>query len=191
MCASAGFKAVHMSLRVIHIFRAPLGGVMRHVRDLITAQHDMGLEVGLITASNVCGAGSDQLLQSLQRKCGMGIHRIPMDRLPSPRDVVAFRAIRAKCRELGPDILHGHGAKGGAFAALVGRSLGVPAFYTPHGGSLQFRWVSPIGLLSLSLEKLLRPLFTSLIFVSEWEKRIYDSKIGLRTPFRRINALTY
>ena len=177
-----------MQRRIIHCFRAPLGGVMRHVGDLVTAQHGMGLDVGMITASNLGGAGADKLLQSLESKCSLGIHRLPMDRLPTPRDIIAYRAIRNTCRALRPDILHGHGAKGGAFAALVARSLAVPAFYTPHGGSLQFNRTSPLGLSFLSLEKLLRPLITGLIFVSAWEKNAYDEKIGLRgKPFRIVH----
>jgi glycosyltransferase involved in cell wall biosynthesis len=175
-----------MPHRIIHCFRAPLGGVMRHVGDLVAAQHGMGLDLGLITASNIGGAGADKLLRSLEPKCTLGIHRIPMERLPTLRDLGAYRAIREKCRALRPDILHGHGAKGGAFAALVARSLAVPAFYTPHGGSLQFSWTSPLGLLSLTLEKILRPLFTGLIFVSEWEKNTYDAKVGLRGKSFRI-----
>ena len=83
-----------------------------------------------------------------------------MDRLPTPRDIIAYRAIRKTCRALRPDILHGHGAKGGAFAGLAGRSLAVPSFYTPHGGSLQFDRTTPVGLLSLSLEKSCGPPFT-------------------------------
>jgi glycosyltransferase involved in cell wall biosynthesis len=159
---------------------------MRHVGDLVTAQHSMGLDVGLITASNLGGAGADKLLRSLEPKCTLGIHRLPMGRLPMLRDLAAYRAIRKICHALRPDLLHGHGAKGGAFAALVARSLTVPAFYTPHGGSLQFNRTSPLGLLSLSLEKILRPLFTGLIFVSEWEKNAYDMKVGLRGKSFRI-----
>jgi glycosyltransferase involved in cell wall biosynthesis len=168
-----------MPRRIIHCFRAPLGGVMRHVSDLVSAQHKMGLDIGLITASNLGGASADKLLRSLEPKCSLGIHRIHMARVPTLRDLAAYRAIRKKCRALRPDLLHGHGAKGGAFAALIGHSLGVPAFYTPHGGSLQFNWTSTLGLVSLTLEKILRPLFTGLIFVCKWEKSAYDSKVGL------------
>ena len=108
-----------MPRRIIHCFRAPLGGVMRHVGDLVTAQHGMGLDVGLITASNLGGAGADKLLRSLEPKCTLGIHRLPMGRLPMLRDLAAYRAIRKICHALRPDLLHGHGAKGGAFAALI------------------------------------------------------------------------
>src|SRR5215212_10026598 len=59
MSASAGFE-LPMPRRIIHCFRAPLGGVMRHVGDLVTAQHGMGLDLGLITASNDGGANADK-----------------------------------------------------------------------------------------------------------------------------------
>ena len=45
--------------------------------------------------------------------------------------------------KLGVHVLHGHGAKGGAYARLAGRKLkrqgtNVKAIYTPHGGSLHY-----------------------------------------------------
>ena len=52
--------------------------------------------------------------------------------------------------KLGVDVLHGHGAKGGAYARLAGRRLKrkgmkVKAIYTPHGGSLHLFRVAPDG----------------------------------------------
>ena len=35
-------------LRIVHVLRAPMGGVLRHVRDLALAQADRGHQVGLI-----------------------------------------------------------------------------------------------------------------------------------------------
>jgi len=42
-------------------------------------------------------------------------------------------------RRLKPDVLHGHGAKAGAFIRLKPRSKGTIHVYTPHGGSLHYR----------------------------------------------------
>ena len=66
-----------------------------------------------------------------------------MSREIGPADVSAYRAIRKHAVHLGIDVLHGHGAKGGAYARLVARSLRRtrhPAVccYTPHGGSLHY-----------------------------------------------------
>ena len=43
---------------------------------------------------------------------------------------------RGARNETGADVLHGHGAKGGAYARLTGR--GAIRVYTPHGGSLHY-----------------------------------------------------
>ena len=73
-----------------------------------------------------------------------------MGRLPGPRDLATSRAVRDAARELRADVLHGHGAKGGAYARLAGRDLrlegrNVATFYTPHGGSLHYPLASPQG----------------------------------------------
>ena len=39
---------------------------------------------------------------------------------------------------LKPDVLHGHGAKAGAFVRLKGASKETIRVYTPHGGSLHY-----------------------------------------------------
>ena len=40
--------------------------------------------------------------------------------------------------QLKPDVLHGHGAKAGAFVRLRPRSKDTIRVYTPHGGSLHY-----------------------------------------------------
>ena len=80
---------------------------MRHVGDLIAVQHEMGAEIGLITASNCGGDTAKAFLNALEQRCRLGIHRIPMDRLPTPRDAISYAALLAHCRRLQPDILHG------------------------------------------------------------------------------------
>ena len=44
------------SLRIVHCFRAPVGGVFRHVRDLAVAQAAAGHQVGFICDSTTGGA---------------------------------------------------------------------------------------------------------------------------------------
>jgi len=76
------------------------------------------------------------------------------------------------------DIVHGHGAKGGAYARLaagVGRAV---ALYTPHGGSLHYSATSPAGFVFLALERLLARRTGGLIFESRFSRDTYVSKIG-------------
>jgi saccharopine dehydrogenase-like NADP-dependent oxidoreductase len=98
--------------------RAPVGGLFRHVRDLAGEQSAGGHAVGLICDASTGGADARALLAELEPACGLGIARINMGRLPGLSDAVAARAVSAVAREKRVDILHGHGAKGGAYARL-------------------------------------------------------------------------
>ena len=51
-----------------------------------------------------------------------------------------------------PTCVHGHGAKGGAYARLARAAQRAIRVYTPHGGSLHYRWSSPSALY-LALER--------------------------------------
>ena len=62
-----------------------------------------------------------------------------MQRHTNPSDSPRSLTSCAAAAETGADVVHGHGAKGGAYArlALQGATRAVRA-YTPHGGSLLF-----------------------------------------------------
>ena len=47
-------------MKVLHIFRAPVGGLFRHVRDLARGQAELGLEVGAICDSTTGDALAEQ-----------------------------------------------------------------------------------------------------------------------------------
>ncbi len=175
--------AVIGNLRILHCLRAPVGGLFRHVCDLATAQEQMGHEVGLVCDSTTGGAIAEKALERLEPVCSLGITRVPMNRMVGPRDFWAYRAARKVAEVGGVDILHGHGAKGGAYARLVAQSLkehgyDVRAFYTPHGGSLHYDPRTLAGLLFLRLEHILAPMTDGMIFESAHSRRTYERKIG-------------
>ncbi|ODA68560.1 Glycogen synthase [Methyloligella halotolerans] len=170
-------------LRVLHCLRAPVGGLFRHVRDLIRAQAEMGLDVGVVCDSRGGGETAEEILAGLDDHCALGVRRIPMSRQPGLGDWLATRRVREIAGETEPDILHGHGAKGGAYARLAARALkrkGVRifAFYTPHGGSLHFDPGRFAGKVYIAAERRLAPLTDGLLFESQYAKRIYEARIG-------------
>src|SRR5262245_52856099 len=102
-------------------------------------------------------------------------HRRPSDRdgaIAGLRDFATARRIALGAAPLKPDIIHGHGAKGGLHARLAGRLLDIPAFYTPHSGSLHYRWSSPQGMIYLLTERVLRRRTSGLLFVSAYERDV-------------------
>jgi glycosyltransferase involved in cell wall biosynthesis len=118
-------------------------------------------------------------LLAMFQYCRLGIHRLPITRLPGAADLVtAGRIVRLLAR-LRPDIIHGHGAKGGLHARLAGRLSALPTVYTAHGGSLHYRWSSLEGMAYLGTERLLRDVTAGLIFVCSHERDMFDTLIGL------------
>ncbi len=183
-------------LRIIHCFRAPVGGLFRHVLDLSGEQAARGHDVGYIVDSTVADPLTEGRLAHAAEHLRLGITRIPMGRLPGPRDLATSRAVRDAVRSLRADVLHGHGAKGGAYARLAGRDLraggrNVATLYTPHGGSLHYPLASPQGLAYTGIERFLARYTDGLIFESDFIRRVYDSRVGAGRVAARVvpNAL--
>jgi glycosyltransferase involved in cell wall biosynthesis len=171
-------------LRIIHVFRAPVGGLFRHVRDLARGQTEAGHKVGLVCDTTPVIPAGDALFEW----CRLGIHPLPISRLPGAGDLVTAQRIARQLARLRPDIIHGHGAKGGLHARLAGRLIATPTVYTPHGGSLHYRWSSLDGVAYLGTERLLRGVTSGLIFVCSHERDVFDDLIGLGDqPFRVIH----
>ncbi len=170
-------------LRILHCFREPTGGLFRHVRDLAAAQAAAGHTVGILCDAGTGGPREDALLEALRPRLALGLHRIPMQRRVGPGDLAAaWKAYRIVTQSR-PDILHGHGAKGGVHARLFGTVLRVFRFrvariYSPHGGSLHFDPKTRRGGAVFAAEKLLARLGDATLFVCDDEKRVYEEKVG-------------
>ena len=165
-------------LRVAYVFRAPVGGLFRHVADLIRGLDELGHEAGIVCDSLTGGKQSEEALGALEAHCRLGIHRLPMPRLPGPGDLRAARAVAQVCRSLAPDLVHGHGAKGGVYARPAASGMGIGAVYTPHGGSLHYSWRSPQGAAFLLCERLLLSRTSGLVFVCAYERNSFREKVG-------------
>jgi glycosyltransferase involved in cell wall biosynthesis len=127
-------------LRILHVFRAPVGGLFRHVQDLAFAQAAAGHAVGLACDLRG-GPRADAALARLQPSLTLGLVRWPIERDPGLSDVALIGRAWRHVRAIGADVVHGHGAKGGLAARAI-RALrladGYVTAYTPHGGSLYF-----------------------------------------------------
>jgi glycosyltransferase involved in cell wall biosynthesis len=183
---SAGAGAVTViepPLRIVHCFRAPVGGVFRHVADLAEAQSAAGHAVGIVCDSITGGVFEEGILARLAAKLALGLKRTPMRRQIAPSDLAAIFRLMREIRSLDPDILHAHGAKGGAYARMIGTLLrasgsGVARIYTPHGGSLNYDPKSAGGRIYFAAERILRRMTDAFIFVSQFEADVYATKVG-------------
>src|SRR5580704_16263357 len=107
-------------LRIIHAVRAPVGGIFRHILDLANGQVNAGHHVGIIADSLTGGERANAALAEIAPRLKLGVHRLAIHREPSPTDVLVWARFMFLIARLKPDVLHGHGAKAGAFTRLKG-----------------------------------------------------------------------
>lgn len=171
-------------LRIIHILRAPVGGLFRHVVDLAFEQAARGHEVGVVADSTTGDERAARTLSELSPSLLLGLTRVPMSRQIGPSDFAAVRHLGIRARLCGADILHGHGAKGGAYARLA--RCNAVRVYTPHGGSLHYSPGTPIGIFYLGLERLLMRRTGAFLFESAYGFDVFKAKIGSPSGIVRV-----
>lgn len=166
------------SLKILHILRAPLGGLFRHVVDLVHGQAERGHSVGLIVDSMTGGERAEAILAELAPRLALGFERIPITRQLSLRDIVTLQRVSQRIGALAPDVLHGHGAKGAALARLTWRAGSAVRVYTPHGGSLIYNPGTLSGSFYRGLERVLNWRTDLFLFESSYVADLFRSCVG-------------
>mgnify|MGYP001477623082 CR=1 FL=1 len=166
------------SLKIVHMLRAPLGGLFRHVVDVTRGQVERGHRVGLIVDSTTGGANAEATLADLAPRLALGILRVPITRELNPRDLRALWTISKRIAELSPDVLHGHGAKGAALARLTWAASDAIRVYTPHGGSLVYSPGTLTGGFYRSLERILNGRTDLFLFESTYIADLFRTVIS-------------
>jgi glycosyltransferase involved in cell wall biosynthesis len=165
-------------LRILHAVRAPVGGIFRHIIDLANGQADRGHDVGIIADSLTGGERAANTLAEIAPRMKLGVYRIAIHREPRPTDVLAWTQFRRLIRTLKPEVLHGHGAKAGAFLRFRRQSGGTIHVYTPHGGSLHYPLSTAKGALYARLERALMNKTDLFLFESAFARDTYQRTIG-------------
>jgi glycosyltransferase involved in cell wall biosynthesis len=173
-------------LNILHILRAPLGGLFRHVVDLVEGQSARGHRVGLIVDSSTGGARAEAALAELAPHLALGMQRVAISRQLGPSDIAAARRVSGWIRQAAPDVLHGHGAKGAALARLTPSAPDAIRAYTPHGGSLVYCPGTINGGFYRSVERFLNPLTDLFLFESSYIADLFRNVIGRPAAMVRV-----
>jgi len=166
-------------MRILHATRAPVGGIFRHIIDLANGQVERGHEVGIIADSLTGGERADNALAEIAPRLKLGVHRLAIRREPWPTDLLVWSRIRGLIQKLKPDVMHGHGAKPGAFLRLRARTDNTIRVYTPHGGSLHYPPNTFKGMLYGRLERALMDSTDLFLFESAFARDTYQRMIGI------------
>ncbi len=173
-------------LRILHVLRSPVGGLFRHVIDVVRGQVARGHQVGIVCDASTGGTRAATILEGLSPALSLGLLRFPMGRQLAIGDYFATRQVAQHAKKTTPDIIHGHGAKGAAYARLAVGADGPVRAYTPHGGSLLFKTNSLTGRFYLTLEKILKSRTDLFLFESAFIERLYREKVGRPGAVARI-----
>ena len=175
------------ALRIVHVFRAPLGGLFRHVIDLAVEQAARGHQVGLFFDSGGDEARVRKAIARIPGGATLGIGMAPIRRQPHPSDFSAYRAFARFCEQARPDVVHGHGSKGGIYARLAGGGATRPIrVYTPHGGSFNYAPGSFRHRLFMLAERAVARRTDLFLFESANIRERYDHYVGVRAGVVRV-----
>lgn len=178
--------AAPANLKILHILRAPLGGLFRHVFDVARGQSERGHRVGLIVDSTTGGARAAAALAELAPDLAFGVERIAMARELSVDDIRALRLISRRVAAVAPDVIHGHGGKGAALARLAPGAPNAVRVYTPHGGSLVYCPGTLRGSFYRKVEWLLNWHTDLFLFESGYAANLFRSQVGRPRAMVRI-----
>jgi len=165
-------------LRILHAVRAPVGGILRHILDLANGQVDRGHHVGILADNLTGGERAARALAEIAPRLKLGVYRLAIRREPSPDDFLVWLRMRRLIAKLKPDVVHGHGAKAGAFVRMRRRSDATIRIYTPHGGSLHYPLHTFKGEFYARLERTLMNSTDLFLFESAFARDTYQRIVG-------------
>ncbi len=171
------------ALRIVHVFRAPLGGLFRHVIDLSVEQAARGHAVGLFFDSEGDGRRVREAIARIPGGAQLGVVTTPIPRNPHLRDLFALRALSRFLKSTKPDVVHGHGSKGGLYARFLGAPIRA---YTPHGGSFNYSPGSALHRLYMQVERAMARRTDLFLFESDNIRGKYDQYVGVRAGIARV-----
>ncbi|BCB20264.1 glycosyltransferase [Bosea sp. ANAM02] len=170
-------------LKILHVFRAPLGGLFRHVLDVARGQIERGHHVGIFCDSSTGGTRADAVFSELEGRLTLGVTRVPMSRYPNTTDLKAqISEVSLRRRRL-PDVVHCHGSKGGVYGripALFSPGRRYVTAYTPHGGSFNYKPGGVEHKVYMSVERLLEGATDMFLFESRFIAGRFEAHIGHR-----------
>lgn len=174
-------------IHVLEIVGSQVGGIRKHVHSILFKLDERNFKFSYAYSTVTCDAKFYADLEKIASYIEGGLVPLVMNRQPSLRDVINLLKIGWYLAKNDVDIVHGHGAKGGFYARILGRLFGIKTIYTPHGGTAH-NMFSPLGnALYTAIEKTLFYWTDYFLFESSYTANAYQSKVKKIPRHWRIN----
>ncbi|MBA2708808.1 MAG: glycosyltransferase family 4 protein [Gemmatimonadaceae bacterium] len=155
-------------MRIVHLItRLIIGGAQENTLASCQGQHDLGHDVTLITGPPLGPEGS-----LLDRAHSHGYKVEVLDEmrravLPG-KDLLTYRAILRRLRQLKPDVVHTHSSKAGILGRWAAHRANVPAvIHTIHGLAFTASTRPAINWAYKWLERRAAPITTTIVCVAD------------------------
>ena len=162
---------------MLNIVGEPVGGVRRHVHTILACLSDEEFESSYAHSVVSTDSSFAEDLRILRPRL-KGLLPLQIRKKPGLDDISTLWVLLQYVRKHRVHIVHGHGAKGGAYARLLKLFADVATIYTPHGGVLHDAFSSIERFFYLAIERQLMRLTDALVFESDYASGIYLTKIG-------------
>lgn len=165
---------------VVQILRAPIGGIRKHVYDILENTSADAYRYIFITNMD----DADSPLPQLRN---LELFNLNIQEKPSLRDLLNMIRIYFHLYGANVDVVHGHGAKGGLYARIVSYLLRAKCIYTPHGGSLHRVHGKVKNMLYDAVEIFLVPFTDIFLFESNYSQNVFFQNIANVSPRSMVN----
>lgn len=155
----------------------PTGGIRRHVHSIIKGIDKAMFKVSYVyddsEADSAFYKEINALTSDLVSKMALKVYKYP-----HLTDIINIYQLRHFVISQHIDIIHGHGAKAGLYARVVGLMTGIPSVYTPHGGVAHDMFSRGVGWVYQTIERIMAPLTGQFIFESQYTANAMAKRLG-------------
>lgn len=172
--------------KIVYIVEAMLGGIRRHLEDIVGGLDLKQFEIFIIYSENRVDESFRQNVCNLSQRATL-IKCNEMEReISIKKDYIAYQVIKRYIKQIKPDIVHCHSSKAGLVGRLAAKRCGVSKIvYTPHAYAFQNPYIKKMKNVYILVERFLsRHATTITINVSEGEnQKALENKLDRKEKF--------
>jgi glycosyltransferase involved in cell wall biosynthesis len=170
---------------VLHIVGTPAGGIRRHIHTILFGLKDIKQSYACSVSGGDAGFRRD--IPALNEVLPGRLLDLNISKKPALSDIPNLIRLVRYVKAHKVTIIHGHGAKGGAYARLLSALCGIKSVYTPHGGSVHKMFGRLEEIVYTAAEKLLFRFTGYFLFESKYSAEAYFEKVGRKPEHFKVN----